>query len=66
MRCPRVNVDLEELGQIIERGTQAPLSESESEKLKSPGRIGPDACKTPRDRKDRERCGTAGNVDTGK
>jgi transposase len=35
MKRPRVNVNLEELDQIIERGTQAPLSESESEKLKS-------------------------------
>jgi transposase len=35
MKRPRVDVNLEELDQIIERGTQAPLSESESEKLKS-------------------------------
>src|SRR6202451_1243950 len=35
MKRARVNVNLEELDQIIERGTQAPLSESESEKLKS-------------------------------
>jgi transposase len=31
----RVDVNLEELDQIIERGTRAPLSESESEKLKN-------------------------------
>jgi hypothetical protein len=30
-----MDVNLEELDQIIERGTHAPLSESESEKLKS-------------------------------
>ena len=35
MKRPRVDVNLDELDQIIERGTQAPLSESESEKLKS-------------------------------
>jgi transposase len=35
MKRPRMNVNLEELDQIIERGTHAPLSESESEKLKS-------------------------------
>ena len=35
MKRPRMDVNLEELDQIIERGTQAPLSESESEKLKS-------------------------------
>lgn len=35
MKRPRVDVNLEELDQIIERGTRAPLSESESEKLKS-------------------------------
>jgi transposase len=35
MKRPRVDVNLEELDQIIERGTQAPLSELESEKLKS-------------------------------
>ena len=35
MKRPRVDVNLEELDQIIERGTHAPLSESESEKLKS-------------------------------
>jgi len=35
MKRPRVDVNLEELDQIIERGTQAPLSESESEKVKS-------------------------------
>ena len=35
MKRPRVDVNLEELDQIIDRGTQAPLSESESEKLKS-------------------------------
>ena len=31
MKRPRVDVNLEELDRIIERGTQAPLSESESE-----------------------------------
>ena len=35
MKRPRLDVNLEELDQIIERGTQAPLSELESEKLKS-------------------------------
>ena len=35
MKRPRLDVNLEELDQIIDRGTQAPLSESESEKLKS-------------------------------
>ena len=34
MKRPRMDVNLEELDQIIERGTHAPLSESESEKLK--------------------------------
>src|SRR5271170_1280432 len=37
MKRPRVDVNLEELDQIIERGTQAPWSESESEKRKAPG-----------------------------
>lgn len=35
MKRPRMDVNLEELDRIIERGTHAPLSESESEKLKS-------------------------------
>jgi transposase len=35
MKRKRVEVNLEELDQIIDRGTRAPLSESESEKLKS-------------------------------
>ena len=35
MKRPRVDVNLEELDQIIDRGRQAPLSESESQKLKS-------------------------------
>src|SRR5271169_6272930 len=35
MKRPRMDVNLEELDQIIERGTHAPLSESESEKLRS-------------------------------
>jgi transposase len=35
MKRPRMDVNLEELDQIIERGTQTPLSASESEKLKS-------------------------------
>jgi len=35
MKRPRVDVNLEELDQIIEHGRQAPLSESESQKLKS-------------------------------
>jgi transposase len=34
MRRPHLDVNLEELDQIIERGTHAPLSASESEKLK--------------------------------
>ena len=35
MKRPRVDVNLEELDQIIDRGTHAPLSESESEKLET-------------------------------
>jgi transposase len=35
VKRPRVDVNLEELDRIIERGTQAPLSELESQKLKS-------------------------------
>jgi hypothetical protein len=35
MKRPRVEVNLEELDQIIDRGRQAPLSESEGQKLKS-------------------------------
>jgi transposase len=35
MKRPRLDVNLEELDRIIERGTHAPLTESESEKLKS-------------------------------
>ncbi len=35
MKRPRVDVNLEELDQIIERGTHAPLSASESEKLEN-------------------------------
>ena len=35
MKRQRMDVNLEELDQIIERGTHAPLSESESQKLKS-------------------------------
>jgi hypothetical protein len=34
MKRPRMDVNLEELDRIIERGTHAPLSESEGEKLK--------------------------------
>jgi hypothetical protein len=34
MKRPRMDVNLEELDQIIDRGTRAPLSESEGEKLK--------------------------------
>ena len=34
MKRPRMDVNLEELDQIIDRGTHAPLSESEGEKLK--------------------------------
>ncbi len=34
MKRPRMDVNLEELDQIIERGTHAPLSTSEGEKLK--------------------------------
>ncbi len=34
MKRPRMDVNLEELDQIIERGTHAPLSESESQRLK--------------------------------
>ncbi len=35
MKRPRMDVNVEELDQIIDRGTDAPLSESESQKLKS-------------------------------
>ena len=35
MKRPRVDVNLEELDQIIDRGTRAPLSESEGQKLKT-------------------------------
>jgi hypothetical protein len=35
MKRPRVDVNLEDLDRIVGRGTHAPLSESESEKLKS-------------------------------
>ena len=31
----RIDVNLDELDQIIDRGTQAPLSESEGQKLKA-------------------------------
>ena len=63
MKRPRVDVNLEELDQIIDRGTQAPLSESESDKLKSAlhalaGML-PEAT---HDRKDQECFGTAGNA----
>jgi hypothetical protein len=34
MKHPRMDVNLDELDQIIDRGTHAPLSESEGEKLK--------------------------------
>ena len=34
MNRPRIEVNLDELDQIIERGTHTPLSASESEKLK--------------------------------
>ena len=34
LKHPRMDVNLEELDQIIDRGTHAPLSESEGEKLK--------------------------------
>jgi hypothetical protein len=34
MKRPRKDVNLEELDQIIERGTHVPLSTSEGEKLK--------------------------------
>jgi hypothetical protein len=32
---PRINVNLEELDRIIDRGTQAPLSEPDGQKLKA-------------------------------
>jgi hypothetical protein len=35
MKRPRMDVNLEELDQIIDRGTHVPLSESEGEKLKN-------------------------------
>ena len=35
MRRRRIEVNLEELDQIIDRGTHAPLSESEGKKLKT-------------------------------
>ena len=35
MKRPRLEVNLQELDQIIERGTRAPMSEAESQQLKS-------------------------------
>ena len=63
MKRPRLDVNLEELDQIIERGTQAPLSESESEKLKSALHALAGMLAKPRTHgKDQERFGTAGNA----
>ena len=56
MKRPRVDVNLEELDQIIDRGTHAPLSESESEKLKERAACaGGNAASTTHHRKDQER-----------
>ena len=56
MKRPRMDVNLEELDQIIERGTHAPLSESESEKLKTrPACVGRNAAATTHHGKDQGR-----------
>jgi hypothetical protein len=58
-----MDVNLEELDQIIDRGTQAPLSESESEKLKSAlHALAGMLAKATHHRKDQERFGAAGNA----
>ena len=61
----RVDVNLEELDQIIERGTHAPLSESESEKLKNALHgLGRNAAPATHDRKDQCCFRTASNTRT--
>ena len=63
MKRARVDVNLEELDQIIERGTQAPLSESESEKLKSAlHALAGMLAEATQHGKDQERFGTARNA----
>ena len=63
MKRPRLDVNLEELDQIIERGTQAPLSESESEKLKSALHALAGMLAKPRTTEKTKNCfGTAGNA----
>ena len=58
-----MDVNLEELDQIIERGTHAPLSESESEKLKSAlHALAGMLPATTLHRKDQERFGAAGDA----
>ena len=59
MKRPRVDVNLEELDRdLIERGTHAPLSESESEKLKERAAcVGRNAAATTLYGKDQERFG---------
>ena len=55
MKRPRMDVNLEELDQIIDRGTHAPLSESEGEKLKRVLHALAGMLPAPRTRKDQER-----------
>ena len=63
MKRPRVDVNLEELDQIIERGTLAPLSEVGKRKAQErAARAGRDAGEATHDRKDQERFGTAGDA----
>ena len=63
MKRPRMDVNLEELDQIIERGTHAPLSESEGEKLKTrTACAGGNAAATTHHGKDQERFGAAGST----
>jgi len=46
MKRQRMDVNLEELDQIIDRGTHAPLSESEGEKAKRVLHASASACRT--------------------
>jgi hypothetical protein len=63
MKRPRLDVNLEELDQIIDRGTHAPLSESEGEKLKRALHALAGMLVQPtHDGKDQECFGTAGNA----
>jgi hypothetical protein len=63
MKRPRMDVNLEELDQIIDRGTHAPLSESEGEKTETrTAYAGGNVAGSTHHRKDQERFGTAGSV----